>query len=191
MGPWAAWTGGWPPCPWQQVGTGWALRSLPTQAILWFYKEATLCVLLLCDVLWVSCVAAAHHYISSHYSCCAKILPCCPLVVSWHGLKTIWTWCSGTWFSRGLLVRVVCLGCGWTQYSLRSFPTWAILWFYDWAVNMAMGQLNQSMSRVIWAQEQVEGEMEGAAQTRRATVCAASARVLYSGEVSLIRAERY
>ena len=23
-------------CPWQGVGTGWALRALPTQTILWF-----------------------------------------------------------------------------------------------------------------------------------------------------------
>ena len=28
-------------------------------------------------------------------------------------------------------VRVVWLGCGWIRWSLRSFPTWAILWFYD------------------------------------------------------------
>ena len=46
-------------------------------------------------------------------------------------LKTVWMWCSGTWFSRGLLVRVVWLDCGWIQWSLRSFPTWAILWFYE------------------------------------------------------------
>ena len=30
--------GGWQPCPWQGVGTGWALRSLPTPTILWFYE---------------------------------------------------------------------------------------------------------------------------------------------------------
>ena len=46
-------------------------------------------------------------------------------------LKTVWMWCSGTWFSRGLSVRVVWLGHSWTQWSLRSFPTWVILWFYD------------------------------------------------------------
>jgi len=39
--------------------------------------------------------------------------------------------CSGTWFSGGLLVTVVWLGHGWTWWSLRSFPTWMILWFYD------------------------------------------------------------
>jgi len=27
--------------------------------------------------------------------------------------------------------RVVWLGSGWTQWSLRSFPTWVILWFYE------------------------------------------------------------
>jgi len=47
----------------------------------------------------------------------------------WMCLKTIWMWCSGTWFSGELLVRVVWLGCGWTWWFLRSFPTWAILWF--------------------------------------------------------------
>ena len=46
-------------------------------------------------------------------------------------LKMVWMWCSGTWFSRGLLVRVVWLGRGWTWWSLRSFQTWAILWFCD------------------------------------------------------------
>ena len=30
----------------------------------------------------------------------------------WMCLKTVWIWCSGTWFSGGLLVRVVWLGCG-------------------------------------------------------------------------------
>jgi len=45
----------------------------------------------------------------------------------WMCLKTVWMWCSGTWFSGGLLVRVVQLGCGW--WSVRSFPTWVILWF--------------------------------------------------------------
>jgi len=28
-------------------------------------------------------------------------------------------------------VRVIWLGCSWTWWSLWSFPTWAILWFYD------------------------------------------------------------
>ena len=27
--------------------------------------------------------------------------------------------------------RVLWLGCSWTWWSLRSFPTWVILWFYD------------------------------------------------------------
>ena len=40
MGPWAAWAGstcgGWWPCLWWGVGAPWSLRSLPTQAILWF-----------------------------------------------------------------------------------------------------------------------------------------------------------
>ena len=52
----------------------------------------------------------------------------------WMCLKTVWMWCSGMWFSRGLLVRVVWLGCGWTRWSSRSFPTWAILWFYLWVL---------------------------------------------------------
>jgi len=51
----------------------------------------------------------------------------------WMCLKTIWMWFSGTWLSGGLLrVRLVCLGCGWTRWYLRPFPTWAILWFYVW-----------------------------------------------------------
>ena len=50
----------------------------------------------------------------------------------WMCLKTIWMWCSGTRFSRGLLVRGVWFGHGWTWWSLRSFPTWANLWFYDY-----------------------------------------------------------
>ena len=41
MGAWAAWSsiwyGGWWPCLQQGVGALWSLRSLPTQAILWFY----------------------------------------------------------------------------------------------------------------------------------------------------------
>jgi len=49
----------------------------------------------------------------------------------WMCSKTVWMWCSGTWLREGLLVRVVWLGRGWTRWSLRSFPTWEILWFYD------------------------------------------------------------
>ena len=30
------WPSGWQPGPWQGIGTGWALSSLPTQAIRWF-----------------------------------------------------------------------------------------------------------------------------------------------------------
>lgn len=29
---------GWQPCLWQGVGIRWSLRSLPTQAMLWFYE---------------------------------------------------------------------------------------------------------------------------------------------------------
>ena len=39
---WAAWSGGGQPCLWQGVGTRWSLRSLPTQAILWFYNSLIL-----------------------------------------------------------------------------------------------------------------------------------------------------
>ena len=49
----------------------------------------------------------------------------------WMCLKTVWMWCSGMWFSRGLFVRVGWAGHGWTWWPLRSFPTWAILWSYD------------------------------------------------------------
>ena len=56
----------------------------------------------------------------------------------WMCLKTLWMWCSGTWFSRRLSVRVVWLGCGWTWWSLRSFPTWAIPLFYD---SMNLGKM--------------------------------------------------
>ena len=49
----------------------------------------------------------------------------------WMCLKTVWMWRSGPWFSRGLLIKVVWLGCGWTRWSLRSLPTWAILRFCD------------------------------------------------------------
>jgi len=33
---WAAWSGGWRPCPQQGVETRWSLRSFSTQAGLWF-----------------------------------------------------------------------------------------------------------------------------------------------------------
>jgi len=54
----------------------------------------------------------------------------------WTCLKTVWMWCSETRLSGGLLVREVWLGCSWTWWSLRSFPTWAILWFYDSKYNV-------------------------------------------------------
>ena len=36
---WATWAGGRCPCSCRGVGTRWALRSLPTQTILWFYDS--------------------------------------------------------------------------------------------------------------------------------------------------------
>jgi len=41
MGPWAASFSGWQPCPQQEGGTAWTLRSLPTQAILWYYDSSS------------------------------------------------------------------------------------------------------------------------------------------------------
>ena len=46
-------------------------------------------------------------------------------------------WCSGTWFSGGLLG----LGCGWT-WSWRSFPTWAMLWLYNSKLLLGLGLLD-------------------------------------------------
>ena len=40
VGAWEAWCGGWEPCLWWGVRTRWSLRSLPTQAILWFYDPS-------------------------------------------------------------------------------------------------------------------------------------------------------
>jgi len=51
---------------------------------------------------------------------------------------------TGTWFSRGLLVRVAWLSCGWTRWSLRSFPTWAILWFQQINTNMVWANNKQN-----------------------------------------------
>ena len=46
MWPWAirssTWSSSWQPCLWQGFGTWWSLRSLPTQAILWFYENRPL-----------------------------------------------------------------------------------------------------------------------------------------------------
>jgi len=43
MGPLAAWSTAWfsgqQPCLWQEIGTGWSLRSLPTQANLWWLYD--------------------------------------------------------------------------------------------------------------------------------------------------------
>ena len=51
----------------------------------------------------------------------------------WMCLKTVWMWCSGTWFSGGLLVRVLWLGCGWAWWSLRSH--FHLLYFIRHRVN--------------------------------------------------------
>jgi len=41
--PWD-WSSSWQPtCTWQEFGTGWSLRSPPTQAILWFYDPCGPC----------------------------------------------------------------------------------------------------------------------------------------------------
>ena len=44
-------------------------------------------------------------------------------------------------------VRVVWLGRGWTQWSLRSFPTRAILWFYEIKYNTLL--LRESMQYYV------------------------------------------
>lgn len=58
MRPWATWCGGWHPCLWQRAGTGWSVRSFPTQAILqmtfvtcclWGCNTGSQCPLFLCS----------------------------------------------------------------------------------------------------------------------------------------------
>lgn len=39
MRPWATWPHGWQPCQWQGVGTGWALKSLPTQTMVLYDRR--------------------------------------------------------------------------------------------------------------------------------------------------------
>ena len=39
VGPWTDQSGGWQPRPWQKVRTRWSLRSLSSEAILWFYDS--------------------------------------------------------------------------------------------------------------------------------------------------------
>jgi len=46
---------------------------------------------------------------------------------------------------RAVRVRVGWLGWGWTGWSWRSFPTWAILWFYD-----LLEQLEAVLDKVLW-----------------------------------------
>ena len=45
----------------------------------------------------------------------------------WWCSKSIWMLCWGTWFSKNHWWRVN----SWTGWSCGSFPTLAILWFYD------------------------------------------------------------
>jgi len=45
----------------------------------------------------------------------------------WWCSKSVWMLCWGTWFSGNHWWRVN----GWTGWSCGSFPTLAILWFYD------------------------------------------------------------
>ena len=78
----------------------------------------------------------------------------------WMCLKIFWMWCSGTWFSRGLLrVRVVWLGRGWTWWSLRSFPTWVILWFFEF------------LSRLMWGNSKCSSQKELALEVLKDLKC--------------------
>jgi len=45
----------------------------------------------------------------------------------WWCSKSVWMLCWGTWFSENHCWRAN----GWTGWSCGSFPTLAILWFYD------------------------------------------------------------
>jgi len=46
---------------------------------------------------------------------------------AWWCLKSVWMLCWGTWFSENHWWRVN----GWTGWSCGSFPTLAVLWFYE------------------------------------------------------------
>ena len=47
---------------------------------------------------------------------------------AWWCSKSVWMLCWGTWFSGNHWWRAN----GWTGWSCGSFPTLAILWFYDY-----------------------------------------------------------
>jgi len=61
--------GGWQPCLRQQVGASSSLRSLPTQAILWFYDSMTSCNFPASDL--------AFGFIKMHFGCSAPSDPDC------------------------------------------------------------------------------------------------------------------
>lgn len=54
--PWPTWSSCWHHCLWQGVEVRWSLRTLPTQAILWFCDSRFLLILLIREVLFVSLI---------------------------------------------------------------------------------------------------------------------------------------
>ena len=123
MGPWAAWAGAWQPCPQERAGTWWSLRSLPTQAVLWFsvipiacqpyhYSIFTFFTGLLPPSLSVFGVLPPHH-ITSCGLCSHRIndpFHCCDISLCMHALTVF-------------LVSSPCATILW-DFEVLMGPTW-------------------------------------------------------------------
>ena len=64
MGPWAVWSSGEQPAHVRKAGTGWALRSLLTYAILWFYDVMTVVAIAVIS----SCFPFSLLFLQQHFS---------------------------------------------------------------------------------------------------------------------------
>jgi len=71
---------------------------------------------------------------------------------AWWCWKSVWMLCWGTWFSGNHWWRAN----GWTGWSCGSFPTLAILWFYD--------------KLVLWSRWVLSSRLESSAVTSVACV---------------------
>ena len=60
----------------------------------------------------------------------------------WWCSKSVWMLCWGTWFSKNHWWWVD----GWTGWSCGSFPTLAILWFYDLRLNFCIFLCSKQLS---------------------------------------------
>ena len=82
---WMGHPSGWQPYPWRGLGMGWALRSLPSQDMLWFYDSMIFCLPPLLTSASI-CLRPGCCVFSLFILCISRVTVCTPIATAGTGM---------------------------------------------------------------------------------------------------------